>query len=153
MCFIFKSSAAEHIFSYSMWPAKLTADAWWKNWRLFWKEYFVFFFFQLPFESFDLRRWFSWNGRFNDRWLECTLDTAVISASHKSHKWSQKNESSNAAPSAKQTIVFTHTHTNPRKKGYRSFFSFLLSLKRAVKYIKNYLQCVVFGQKSTNETK
>lgn len=39
----------------------------------------------------------------------------------------------------------THIHTHTRKKGYCSFFSFLLSLKRAIKYIKTYLQCVGFS--------
>lgn len=59
----------------------------------------------------------------------------------------------NTAPSTKQSEDCIYTNRNPLKKGYCSFFSFFLSLKRATKYIKTYLQCVVFGQRTQNNKK
>lgn len=49
--------------------------------------------------------------------------------------------------------TLNHTHANgaKKKRGYCSFFFFLLSLKRAIKYIKTYLQSFLFGQKKQKQ--
>lgn len=48
----------------------------------------------------------------------------------------KKSKNDNTAPSTKQSGDCIYTHTNPWKKGYCSYFSFSLSLKRAKNILK-----------------
>lgn len=48
----------------------------------------------------------------------------------------RKSKNDNTAPSTKQSGDCIYTHTNPWKKGYCSYFSFSLSLKRAKNILK-----------------
>lgn len=93
---------------------------------------------------------FSMTDGLNAHWNRCN-----ISITQKSCLPEQRDLKINTAPSTKNSQKdCIYTHTKPMKKGILQLFSFLLSLKRAIKYIKTYLQCVgFFGQKTKNKTK
>lgn len=134
-----------------------------------------FFFFNdfyrslLPFDSAGALR-FDGNGCFGWRvaWMHVehccnsSVSESLIWANNLLKKTKSKTITLHLQQNSLNTI-FTHTpartHTH-MKKGilqiFFCFFSFLLSLKRTIKYIKTYLQCVgffFFGQKNDNKTK
>lgn len=129
------------------WSVKLTAEIWWRNERIVKKEsqefFFPFFCYLLTHSSFGGFRWqMAWM-HIENRCNISVTQVLLIWANH------LKLKNNNTAPSTKQLEDCIYTH-KPMKKGILQLFFFLLSLKRAIKYIKTYLQCVVFGQKTTN---